>query len=458
MKMRFKTLTLLVAVITSSVSFYAQSEDLLQVYKKAQETNPDLRRAQADRNAAFEKINEARSGLLPQLSAQASYTERRGFRDDRNVNSEIKSGSINLTQSIFDYSIWQGLTIQQKQANVSETSYQAAQQKLILDTATAYFNVLGAIDALEFVEANRKAVFRQLEQTQQQFNVGLVAITDVQNAKAQYDSVIANEVNARNQLDNAIETLRQITGHHFDKLASLNVDTFKTVRPDVAEKLIENANNRNLSLLSARLQQEISRDSIRLAQSGHLPTLGASASSSITDTKNSGSNNPRAGTSNDSGQNSIGLTLSVPLFQGGATVSRTEQAQYGYVSASEALEATARAVEQSVRSSRNNMNASISSINAFEQAVVSAETSLAATEAGYQVGTRTIVDVLNATTTLYNAKQQLSNARYSYMINQLNLLSAQGLLQESDLVSLNATLGKHVSTAPESIIDESAFN
>lgn len=457
MKMRFKTLTLLVAVMTSSVSFYAQSEDLLQVYKKAQETNPDLRRAQADRNAAFEKINEARSGLLPQLSAQASYTENRGFRDERNSNSEVKAGSINLTQSIFDLSIWQGLSIQQKQANISETSYQAAQQKLILDTATAYFNVLGAIDSLEFVEANRKSVFRQLEQTQQQFNVGLVAITDVQNAQAQYDSVIANEVSARNQLDNAIEALRQISGHHFDKLASLNVDTFKTARPDAAEKLIENANNRNLNLLSARLQQEISRDSIRLAQSGHLPTLGASASSSIRDTKNTGSAARQPGSS-DVGQNSIGLTLSVPLFQGGATASRTEQAQYGYVSASEALEATARAVEQSVRSSRNNMNASISSINAFEQAVVSAQTSLDATEAGYQAGTRTIVDVLNATTTLYNAKQQLSNARYSYMINQLNLLSAQGLLQESDLVNLNAALGKHVSTAPESIIDESAFN
>lgn len=457
MKTRLKTLTLLVTIFTSSISFYAHSEDLLQVYKKAQETNPELRRAQADRNASFEKINEVRAALLPQLNAQASYTENRGFRDARNANSDVKKGSINLSQSIFDLSLWQSLNIQQKQANIQETNYQAAQQKLILDTATAYFNVLGAIDSLEFVEANRKAVFRQLEQTQQQFDVGLVAITDVQNAKAQYDSVIANEVNARNQLDNALESLRQITGHHFEKLASLNVDTFKTVRPDNAETLIQNANNRNLNLLSARLQQEISRDSIRLAQSGHLPTLGASASSSITDTNNKGSA-PRQSDGSDVGQNSVGLTLSVPIFQGGATASRTEQAQYAYISASEGLESVARAVEQNVRSSRNNMNASISSINAFEQAVISAQTSLDATEAGYQVGTRTIVDVLNATTTLYNAKQQLSNARYAYMINQLNLLSAQGLLQESDLNSLNATLGKHVSTAPESIIDESVFN
>ncbi|MFC0179377.1 outer membrane channel protein TolC [Thorsellia kenyensis] len=457
MKTRLKLVTVCVALFTSTFSMQALSEDLLQVYKKAEATNPDLRRAQADRNSAFEKINEARSGLLPQLNAQASYTENRGLRDNKNSNSEIKSGSINLTQSLFDYSIWKGLSIQQKAANIEETNYQSAQQKLILDTATAYFNVLGAIDSLEFVEANRKAVFRQLEQTEQQFEVGLVAITDVQNAKAQYDSVVANLVNSSNQLENALEVLRQITGHHFDKLASLDVNTFKTARPDSVDKLIENANNRNLSLLAARLQQELSRENIRLEQSGHLPTLTAQASSSVRDTSYSGSNRLRA-TDDNTGENSIGVTLNVPIFQGGRTWSRTEQAQYGYVSASEALEATARSVEQNVRSSRNNLNASISSINAFEQAVVSAQTSLDATEAGYQVGTRTIVDVLNATTTLFNAKQQLSNARYAYLINQLNLKSAQGLLQESDLAELNATLGSHVSTATDAIVSDEAFN
>lgn len=450
MKTTFKRLTLVIAIASGTFTFAAHAEDLMQVYKKAQASNPELRRAEADRNSAFAKIKEVRSVLLPQLNAQASYTENRGFRDAKNDNSTVKRGAINLSQTIFDLSMWQSLSIQQKQANIQEANYQAAQQKLILDTATAYFNVLGAIDSLQFVQANREAVYRQLDQTTQQFNAGLVAITDVQNARAQYDSVIANEVNSRNQLENALESLRQITGQHYDQLASLNVDTFKTTKPESAEKLIQNANNRNLNLLSARLAQEVSRENIRLTQSGHLPTLTANASSSITDSESFGSKaeaRGRAGTS-DEGQNSIGLSLNVPIYSGGRVVAQTEQAQYGYISASEALESTQRAVEQTVRSSRNNMNASISSIKAFEQAVVSAQTSLDATEAGYRVGTRTIVDVLNATTTLYNAKQQLSNARYTYMINQLNLLSAQGLLQENDLAALNATLGKHINTQP----------
>ena len=158
----------------------------------------------------------------------------------------------------------------------------------------------------------------------------------------------------------------------------------------------------------------------------------------------------------DAGQNKVGLSFSLPLYQGGQVSSQVKQAQYNFVGASEQLESAHRNVVQTVRSSFNNVNASISSINAYKQAVVSAQSSLDAMEAGYSVGTRTIVDVLDATTTLYNAKQQLSSARYNYLINQLNIKAALGSLNEQDLLALNSTLGKPVDTSPESVAPENA--
>ncbi|PLP06533.1 outer membrane channel protein TolC, partial [Klebsiella pneumoniae] len=307
-----------------------------------------------------------------------------------------------------------------------------------------------------YTEAQKQAIYRQLDQTTQRFNVGLVAITDVQNARSQYDAVLANEVTARNDLDNAVEGLRQVTGNYYPELASLNVNGFKTNKPQAVNALLKEAENRNLSLLQARLSQDLAREQIRQAQDGHLPTLNLSASTGVSNTRYNGSktNTPLAYNDSDNGQNQIGLNFSLPLYQGGAVTSQVKQAQYNFVGASEQLESAHRSVVQTVRSSFNNVNASISSINAYKQAVVSAQSSLDAMEAGYSVGTRTIVDVLDATTTLYNAKQQLSNARYNYLINELNIKSALGTLNEQDLVALNNTLGKPISTSADSVAPE----
>ncbi|MEH8828166.1 outer membrane channel protein TolC, partial [Klebsiella quasipneumoniae] len=303
-----------------------------------------------------------------------------------------------------------------------------------------------------YTEAQKQAIYRQLDQTTQRFNVGLVAITDVQNARSQYDAVLANEVTARNDLDNAVEELRQVTGNYYPELASLNVDGFKTSKPQAVNALLKEAENRNLSLLQARLNQDLAREQIRQAQDGHLPTLDLNASSGVSNNRYSGSKSISQDA--DIGQNKIGLSFSLPLYQGGMVNSQVKQAQYNFVGASEQLESAHRSVVQTVRSSFNNVNASISSINAYKQAVVSAQSSLDAMEAGYSVGTRTIVDVLDATTTLYNAKQQLSNARYNYLINELNIKSALGTLNEQDLIALNNTLGKPISTSADSVAPE----
>ena len=447
-----KLLPILIGLSLTGFSAMSQAENLLQVYQQARTSNPDLRKSAADRDAAFEKINEARSPLLPQLGLGADYTYTNGFRDSNGVNSNVTSGSLQLTQSLFDMSKWRALTLQEKSAGIQDVTYQTDQQTLILNTATAYFNVLSAIDSLSYTEAQKQAIYRQLDQTTQRFNVGLVAITDVQNARSQYDTVLANEVTARNNLDNAVEALRQVTGNYYPELASLNVDSFKTDKPQGVNSLLKEAENRNLSLLQARLNQDLAREQIRQAQDGHLPTLDLTASTGVSNTSYSGSKtNSSQYNDNDAGQNKIGLSFSLPLYQGGMVNSQVKQAQYNFVGASEQLESAHRSVVQTVRSSFNNINASISSINAYKQAVVSAQSSLDAMEAGYSVGTRTIVDVLDATTTLYNAKQQLSSARYNYLINQLNIKNALGTLNEQDLLALNNTLGKNVATSTDSV-------
>jgi outer membrane protein len=443
-----KLLPFLIAISLGGFSAISQAVNLLQAYKQAIESNPELRKTAADRDATFEKINEARSLLLPQLGLTASYAYGPGYRDANNINFTMTNGSLALTQTIFDMSKWRMLTLQEKTASVADITFQMSLQHLILDTATAYFSVLSAMDALSYTQVQKQALYCTLDQTTQRFKVGLVAITDVQNARSNYYTVLASEVTARNTLDNSLEKLRQVTGTFYPELASLDADRFSPQRPEAVNNLLKEAEAHNLSLLSARLSQDLARDQIRLAQIGYMPTINMSASTGITDTKYSGSSGS-AETGSQTWQNKIVLSINLPLYSGGATNSQVQQAQYSFLGASESLESVHRSLVQAVLSSFNNVNASISSINAYKQAVVSAQSSMYTMEAGYQVGTRTIVDVLNATTMLYNAKQKLSSARYTHLINQLNIKFSLGTLNENDLLTLNGALGKSVSTSPE---------
>ena len=450
-----KLLPIFIGLSLTGFSALSHAENLLQIYQQARLRHPDLRKSAADRDAAFEKINEARSPLLPQLGLGADYTYTNGSRDSSGINSKDATATLSLTQTIFDMSKWRALTLQEKTAGIQDVSYQTDQQALMLNSATAYFNVLSAIDSLSYIEAEKKAIYRQLDQTTQRFNVGLVAIPDVQNARSQYDQVLADEVTFRNDLDNAVEQLRQVTGNYYPELASLNVERLELNKPLPVKSLLKEAESRNLSLLTARLSQDLAREQIRYAQDGHLPTLGLTASTGASKTTYSGHNtNTQEYDNRHLGQSQIGLNFSLPIYSGGSVTSQVKQAQYNFVGASEQLESAHRSVVQNVRSSFNNVNASISSINALKQAVVSSQSSLDAMEAGYQVGTRTIVDVLEATSRLYQAKENLSKSRYTYLINQLNIKSALGTLNESDLAALNSTLGKPVPTVPDTVAPE----
>ena len=312
-------------------------------------------------------------------------------------------------------------------------SYAVSQQGLILRVSSAYFNVLKAQDDLKFGEAEKAAVGRQLEQMKQRFEVGLSAITDVYDAQAQYDTVLASNIVKKNTLANNYEELREITGHAYSSLDPLNTASFSASKPkQAADSLVKDAETENLTLLTSRIGQDIARDNISLADSGHLPTLSFESGYQYDDT--SSQMKP------DQGNLTAGIKIDLPVYSGGNTTSQVKQAQYKYVSASENLEAQYRLIVKNVRNYYNNINATIGSINAYKQSVVSAKSALEATEAGFDVGTRTIVDVLDSTRSLYSANSELANARYDYILAQLQLKQAVGTLNEQDVLDINSGL------------------
>ncbi|GHY60643.1 outer membrane protein TolC [Vibrio cholerae] len=429
-----KLLPLFVSAALGTLSSAVWAENLAEIYNQAKENDPQLLSVAAQRDAAFEAVTSSRSALLPQINLTAGYNINRSNRDSR--DSDILSAGVGFSQELYQRSSWVSLDTAEKKARQADSQYAATQQGLILRVAKAYFEVLRAQDNLEFVRAEKAAVGRQLEQTKQRFEVGLSAITDVHDAQAQFDGVLADEVLAENSLTNSYEALREITGQEYSKLAVLDTKRFAASRTtESSEALIEKAQQQNLSLLAARISQDVARDNISLASSGHLPSLTLDGGYNYADNRNSNASTP-----SDYNDFKIGVNLSVPLYTGGNTTSLTKQAEFAYVPASQDLEAAYRSVVKDVRAYNNNINASIGALRAYEQAVISAKSALEATEAGFDVGTRTIVDVLDATRRLYDANKNLSNARYDYILSVLQLRQAIGTLSEQDVMDVNAGL------------------
>jgi outer membrane protein len=448
--MKKHLLSAAVGIALTTVSFTSNAEDLAQIYRLAVDNDPTLLRAAAERNAIQKGVDIAKSGFLPQVTGQAGYSDSssESFQPGigpYDIDTDGWQAGVSLNQSLFDWSVWKNADIAEKQAYQAEISYNNAQQELMLRVVNAYFQALQAKDDLSFAEAEKKAIKRQLEQTKQRFSVGLTAITDVHEAQAQYDSAVAREIQARNAVEIAYESIREITGQYPQTLAALDTETFSPSdpAPEDVMKWVKKAENSNLSLLESMVQVEIAEQQIKLQQAGHYPTVSLSANYSTNDTDRTIQGEP----SPDTGRldsRSIGLNVSVPIFSGFRTSAEVSQARDNYVATSQQMVQTRRQIEREVRNAYYEVSASIASINAFQQSVVSAESALKATEAGFEVGTRTIVDVLNSTQNLYNAKRNLSEARYGYIRQMLRLEQAAGQLQENDLLAINSSLSEDV--------------
>ena len=446
--------TFLSLLISMGLSTSVLADDLYQVYQMAVEKDPTINRAKADRDAAFEGISLSRASLLPQISGTIGYSD--GSREsnqpisgptEENPDAPIVYGNfsqdstslsmdLNLRMSLYDRKNWLAMDRAEKVAQQSDTNFALAKQDLIVRTTNAYLAILRAKDSLTFVQAEKRAIERQLEQTKQRFNVGLTAITDVHEAQANFDNTVAQEIITENVVELRLEQMREITGKYLDKISVLNTENFSASRPspEGVDNWLKIAEEKNLDLIVRNLAKEIAKEDISSAKAGHLPTLSLSANYGRNDLESDGRDFPAT----DS--NSIGLTLNVPIYSGGAVSAQTAQARYRFVAASENLELAYRSTVRSVRAAYNDVIAATSTIRAFKQAVVSADSALKATEAGFDVGTRTIVDVLNSTRNQFNARQRLAGARYDFITAILNLKRASGNLTEQDLVDINRGL------------------
>lgn len=431
-----------------STSVFA--DDLYQVYQMAVEKDPTINRAKADRDAAFEGISISRANLLPYVSGEISYTdstsESFNFASDSSgnpaigiVESDTKNLGLelSLSLSIYDRQNWVALSRAEKVAHQSDTNYALSKQDLIVRTTDAYLAILRAKDSLIFVQAEKRAIERQLEQTKQRFNVGLTAITDVHEAQANFDNTVAQEIISENVVELRLEEMREITGKYHANLSVLNTENFSATRPspEGVDKWLKIAEEKNLDLMVRNFSKDIAKDDIASAKAGHYPTLSLSGSYGRNDTEINGNSGFPA-----RDNNSVGLTLSVPIYSGGAVSAQTAQARYRFVAASEDLELAYRSTVRSVRSAYNDVIAATSTIRALQQAVVSADSALKATEAGFDVGTRTIVDVLDSTRNQFDARQRLASARYDFISAILDLKRASGNLTEQDLVDINRGL------------------
>ncbi|QGX40791.1 TolC family outer membrane protein [Permianibacter aggregans] len=433
----------------------AHAENLAEVFNAAVKNDPQFLAAQSRRDAAQENITQARATLLPQITGtvSASRTENTSsgtqilggvpFPSAENTTTtDAESLSLSLNQQIYHHDTWINLSQTEKRVEQAELSLKGEAQNLVTRVAQAYFDVLAAQDGVEFSSAELEAVGKQLEQTNQRFQVGLIAITDVHEAQARYDQTQANLIAAQNTLDNAWEALRQITGQYYQDISSLN-PKFPMSKPDPAsaDDWIRVAGENNLTLQSQRLAVDIARQEIKRNFAGHLPTLDLSAS--YTDSSSDGDNETATGTSqfDNQGENyRVGVTLTIPIFSGLRTSSQTTQAEHNFEVSTQDLERTHRQVIRDSKSAYLGLNASVSSVRALEQAEVSAQSALEATQAGFDVGTRTIVDVLQATSNLFQAKRNLQRARYDYVLNTLRLKAAAGTITEQDIMTVNSWL------------------
>jgi outer membrane protein len=443
--------------------------DVRRIDEEARARETELAR----RLAALEAKPQARSFLLPQLSVggqvytansdgQSTFPQVNpdtgeivlvGNRSSTDVK-QYWDYTAELTQTVFRWDQWQRLKQADSRVALAEANYRAAQQDLMVRVSQRYFDVLAADDTLSAAEATLEAVSRQLEQAEKRFEVGLIAITDVQEARAAHDSATAGVIAAKRALASANEFLRELSGEAYEQLVKpAEAMPLDEPKPLDEQGWVDQAIEQNLNVVAARLGVDIAKANVKIAQSGHMPTVDLFAQYGETDRDAvqanqafdpSGDLPPGARVEGDADSNTnsdvIGLRVNVPLFTGGGTRSQVREQTYLHRAERERLEGAIRSAERETRDAYLGVIAEKARVQALGQAVKSNQTALEATEAGFEVGTRTTVDVLDARRRLFEAQRDYARSRYDYLINLVRLKSASGVLVPQDLGAINGFL------------------
>ena len=451
----------------------AFAKDLLGVYEDALKNDPQIRAADANRLASRESRPQALAALLPQIAGTAAYTRDHngGNQDQLDVSSPTANPpnqlyvaplpytagtketqwALNLRQNLFSWQNWETLKAANSQVAQAEATYAAAEQDLIFRVSQAYFNVLSAQDNLEAQQASLEAIAHQLDQADKRYDVGLIAITDVKEAKAARDTASAAVIAAKRSLATAEDQLQEITGQKYDSLAKPGTDMpLNMPQPAEEERWVSISLDQNLALVSSRLAADIARDNVSVAFGGHLPTIDLVAGRTYTNQM--GDYNYAGQPVNDFGSRindrSISVQVTVPIFSGGLTQSKVRQSQYLWIAAKEQVVQASRATERQARDAYLGVISGIARVGALRQALESDQTALTATEAGYEVGTRTAVDVLNARRTLVQGQTDYSGSRYDFIVSIIQLREAAGNLDRAQLAEINGWLSVSAPTSP----------
>jgi outer membrane protein len=436
------------------------AEDLLDIYQRALQNDPVVREAEATYLSALESRPQAKSQWLPSLSFNAGRSADRSTDPNRPTNfltaepsltiikteteRDSTNWNVNLNQVVFNWGLYVSLRQADKVVVRADADFEAVKQALLIRVSDAYFNVLAAEDSLTAQLSARESLARQLEQAQRRFEVGLIAVTDVQEAQAGYDLAIATVIEAEQTLASTQEILRAIIADHVTELAGPTQELpLVSPAPSDVEAWVDAAMEQNPSLVSSRIAADIAQDSIEIQRAARLPTLSFNTRYS-----ESANDNLRRNFTLDGNVESIpttsgpqgyswSLNVTVPLYTGGLNESRIQQSVYQHRASMEALERVARETERQARDAYLRVLSEISRVKALRQAVESSRTALRATEAGFEVGTRTTVEVVASQNNLAQAETNYARSRYNYILNVLRLKQAAGNLSVPDIEEIN---------------------
>ena len=432
-----------------ALSIHSAADSLLDIYNDALENDPQYKSAEFSYLAGKEIKVQGRAGLLPNISISAQTNWNEYYQNDELQNEYNNfSSSARLTQPLIRLDSWFKYRQSKFLTDAAEADFAYSQQALIVRTAELYFNVLRAIDNLSAARSEEKAIKKQLDQIRQRYEVGLAAVTEVQEAQLAFDLSLASRTRVEGEVYTAKEALNALIGREILSLDGL-VNDLNVTNPvpaskeEWARKAVEN----NFRLQAANLRKFASKNNARSVASNHLPKVDIVGVQTESETNQYAFDGLNTGGAFDitvpdeTQRDTYSLQLSMPIFQGGAVISRTKQA---YAESNKSIEDalfTERSVIQDVRSQYSNVVTLVANLRAQKQAVVSASSALEATKVGYEVGTRNIVDLLQAEKNLYSAERNLSNAKYDYLITTLRLHLAAGTLSPENLIEINNLLG-----------------
>ena len=426
---------------------YLSAENILEIYNEALENDPTYKSAEYSYLADKEIVVQGRAALLPSITLSGTTNWNEYYQNDvlqQEYNSFSKSARV--TQPLFRLDTWFNFKRSKSLTNAAEADFAYEQQNLLLRTAELYFGVLRAIDNLNAAISEEKAIKKQLDQAQQRFEVGLSAITGVQEAQLAFDLSKAARISTEGNLFSAREALNALIGREIFSLNELGDDlNVSSPYPNSKEEWVELALKNNYQLKASYLRKDAAKNNARNAASNHLPKIDIVGSGSDSETNQfnyegfeiNGQGIPIPAVT---GRRNYAIQMSVPIFQGGAVSSRRKQAYSQYNQADENSLFTERKIIQEVRSQFSNVVTLVANVTAQEQAVISATSALEATQVGYKVGTRNVVDLLQAEKNLYSAEKNLANAKYDYILANLRLALAAGTISPSDIVDINNLL------------------